>query len=317
MFRLCYLTILALLLLCQACSWAPTHAAYREQYAHLKAEPCQKQIPIMQESDYFLVLLVEARHLDYSDCKALLKTVAKHPDDGCKSGDVGHAWIYLQGVMPGTQIPFIIEGGHSGELGVCQAKYLDGVMNYIDFGYANPSEAQCCHPRYEPNPIKYLWEPQQDGFFQKGSGGHVPTYAAKIHLNQAQFFKILNFIRPENYNYSHYSLTEHQCSTFIFEVAALADFFIEDSIVVKIDPMLKIGKERIRCWEDPIYRTIQLSTPDVLERDLMQAVREGRVEYALDWYFEKYPCRKRKSCDPLKGIRELPSRLHKMYFYLS
>ena len=83
---------------------------------------------------------------------------SKHPSDGSKNGDVGHAWIYLQGNVNGESI--VIEGGHSGELGICQPKYFDGIMNYVEYGYADSSCGEMCCLRNEPNPVKYLWASQ-------------------------------------------------------------------------------------------------------------------------------------------------------------
>src|SRR4051812_46329911 len=81
---------------------------------------------------FYLVFLVSAHHLDYSCSYRFCRTLAKHPRDGSKNGDVGHAWIYLYGKRGGEEI--IVEGGHSGELGLLQPRYLDGVMNYVDYG---------------------------------------------------------------------------------------------------------------------------------------------------------------------------------------
>ena len=60
----------------------------------------------------FIIFAVDARKLDYSDCSRLLKTMAKHPSDGSKNSDVGHAWIYLK------QGDSILQGGHSAERGI-------------------------------------------------------------------------------------------------------------------------------------------------------------------------------------------------------
>lgn len=62
----------------------------------------------LEEDPYALILLVNARHLDYRTAASCLKTTAKHPSDGSKNGDVGHAWIVLKG--PEGEI----EGGQSG-----------------------------------------------------------------------------------------------------------------------------------------------------------------------------------------------------------
>src|SRR5262245_4920764 len=70
----------------------------------------------MKETVSFLVICVDACRLDYTSCKELVRTIAKHPANGSKNGDVGHAWIYLRGWLDGEWIE--IEGGHSGELGL-------------------------------------------------------------------------------------------------------------------------------------------------------------------------------------------------------
>ncbi len=250
-------------LILSACS----SPAYRAQYTHLRNDfsPC----PPMNESDYFLVILVNARHLDYANTSSLLKTIAKHPDDGGKNGDVGHAWIYLQGIVGGKAV--FIEGGHSGELGRVQPKYFDGVMDYIDYG---------C----EPNPIKYLWEIQHDGFFQNGSGGHTPSFAAKIDLTQEQFNNIRAFILSDYSNYAEYSLTNHQCASFVVQTAALANFPIDYEISIPIDQVIRFRGRTLRLWRAPEYSRLRFGSPDIIERSLMQSVKEGRAEYALPWY---------------------------------
>lgn len=277
------------LLACFSCSYQPKHPAYQEFYSHLRPfNPTP-----MAETDFFLIVLVEARHLDYTDNHSFFNTLAKHPSDGSKNGDVGHAWIYLQGIVDGQCI--FLEGGHSGELGLCQPKYFEGVMNYIDFGD-------------EPNPIKYLWATQKDGFFQEGSGKHKPTFAAKVDLTEAQFHQILAFI--ENYNYAEYSLTGNQCSSFVAQTALLADFPLEYEVTIPISQTVSLCGEKLTLWQDPQYSAITVSTPDVIERSLMEAVRIGRAEYALSWYNKRHPhpfCLKQIS----ETITKFPGRLHR------
>lgn len=235
-----------------------------------------------KQTDYFLVILVDGRRLDYSNGKALFRTMAKHPSDRSKNGDVGHAWIYLQGIVNGQ--PIYIEGGHSGEVGNNRPKYFEGVINYHEYGYSDPSEEERTHPRYEPNPVKYLWTSPRDGFFQKGCGGHVPTFAAKIDITPRQFQEILAFIHPNNYNYKEYSITENQCSSFAAHVAGFAGLVLRDKVTMKIEPSMKVFGGNIRLWSDLQYSTITFSSPDVLERGLRLAVQEGFAEDATEWY---------------------------------
>ncbi len=221
-----------------------------------------------EKNPYFLVIFVDAPHLDYrnglSFCRSLIKS---------REHRFGHAWVYLQGFINGEKK--IIEGGHSGELGILQSKYFDGIMNYIDYGYANPTKNEMNYPRYEPNPVKYLWSTLGDGFFQKGAGGHRPTCALKVTLSEEQFLKICQFI--EEYNFRDYSITENQCCTFVVQIAALANLYLDAEVTMPIDQHLKIGNRVLTLWEDPFYSTITLSCPDRLEQSIIQTQKKDRA----------------------------------------
>jgi len=262
-------------LILSSCSGAyqPNHANYKALYEHLSNIPtCPKA---NWDSDCYLVIFVNARHLDYTDNYSFLNTILIHPSDGSRNRDIGHAWLYVKGVLDDK--PVVFYGGHSGERGLSQAKYFDGIMNYIDFGYANPTLEQCRHTRYEPNPAKYLWETQKDGYLEYGSGNHTPTYAAKINLTQKQFEKIWNFVH--SYDYSNYALTGNQCSTFVVQAASLAGIDLDCKISITLQPNLYLKGECVRLWEDPKFSLLTISTPDIIERSLMQIVAEGKAEY--------------------------------------
>lgn len=258
--------ICTFLLLLTSCGWRPS-AEYREFYSHLNENYCHSTP--MQETDFYVIFYVDAPHLDYTNNYTLIQTIAQHPN-GSKNRDVGHAWIYLHGVIDGE--PVYIEGGHSGELGIVQAKYFDGIMNYIDFGLANPTKEQTRNPtQYEPNPVKYLWEVQKDGFFQEGSGGHCPTFAVKVDITEKQFIEILYLL--ETYPFPEYSLIGNQCCSFIAQVCALLDLPIEYHMTILIEPNLKLGKDEVRLWSYPQYSLFTFGSPDILERSLMKLVR--------------------------------------------
>jgi len=272
-----FFAFIALIFFSSSCSYPHTRE-YRQQYAHVKKRFTRN--PSLYPGAYSITFLVDAQHLDYSDSQQLVSGLAKRlPFMRTTTREVGHAWIRLQGKKDGEQV--YIEGGHSGEWGVTQPTYCNGIMNYIQYGYANPNEEQKKHPRIEKNPIKYLWTTLYDGRFEKGSGGHRPTFAAIVPLSEEQFLNIYTFIQPENYLYSTYALTGNQCSSFVAQVAALIDIPLEHTITLAIDPFLKIAGKSFPLWSDPKYATLTLSSPDVLEKSLMQAVREGRAQYAL------------------------------------
>lgn len=251
------------------------------------------------EDEFYLVLLVDARHLDYSHMRSLLKTIVKHPSDGSKNADVGHAWVYLEGVKDGKKV--VIEGGHSGELGRMQPKYFDGVMDLMERG--------------DQNPIRYLWATQLDGFFQEGSGGHTPTFAVKVTLTEEQFNKIFDYIT--SYHYKKYSLVRRQCSLFVAEIAALAHLFLEHKITIEIQPQIQIKGRAYLFWTDPSYSTLTISSPDLLEKSLMKVVEEGRGENTLDWYLKTHPKslqERFQSCQ--EALYYLPRRLRRLLLIL-
>lgn len=214
-----------------------------------------------KEPSYFIVFLVNARQLDSSSLNSFFKTLAKHPSDGSKNGDVGHAWIYLQG-------DHILEGGHSGERGTCQPGYMEGVCDNIALGAKDP--------------VAYLWSPQCDGYFQWGNGGHRPTFAAKVDLTKEQYDQILAFI--ENYPFQEYSITKNQCCSFLKQIAALINIQLEDQASLFIDPWVFFEGKYNKMWENPCYSTLVFSSPDVLEQSLKTLVNEGRAENVLSWY---------------------------------
>lgn len=232
--------------------------------------------------DYFVIFLVNARQLDNSCTKNFLKSVAKHPSDWSKNGDVGHAWIYLHGDA-------IIEGGHSGEFGLEQPRYMEGVMDNIALGAKNPAS--------------YLWTTQCDGCFQQGNGGHLPTFAAKVSLTQEQYFEICNFI--QNYSFQDYSLTTRQCCTFVREIGEIAGVYLEDQAVLKLDAYISISGATYKFWEDPCYEYLPYGSPDRMEQSLKQLVQEGNAVDVTKWYRSHHrPCLH----NALRTLWNFPSR---------
>lgn len=240
--------VLALLLFFLACS---------SPYYEKTISACS-----ITKSPCYIIFLVDARHLDYRDASCFLRSVAKHPSDGSKNSDVGHAWIYLKKDQD------ILEGGVSGETGIGQPRYIEGVVTLSEKG--------------DPNPARYFWTKQRDGFFQSGSGGHTPTFAAKVNLTDEEYDKILNFIC--SYSYHDYSLIQNNCASFLEEIAALIGLPLDSKEVIEIPSSICVGNETIHFWNDPCYHSIVFSSPDRIERGLLEWVKEGRAEPALAWY---------------------------------
>lgn len=220
-------------------------------------------------TESFIVFLVDAKHLDYSSARSFFKTVAKHPSDWSKNGDVGHTWIYLQGEIEGQLMA--IEGGHSGEFGRVQPKYFDGVMEAIERG--------------EKNPISYLWTTQKDGVFEYDGGYHRPSCAVKIDLNSAQFEHLYRFMQA--YCYQEYAIVGNQCASFVAQMAALIDLDLACEVTMKVERDITIQGERFILWTDPYYASLTFATPDMLEISLKRLIKEGRGQCALKWYYQR------------------------------
>jgi hypothetical protein len=67
----------------------------------------------------------------------------------------------------------------------------------------------------------------------------------------------------------------------------MAGLPLEHTVTLDIPSRLRIGNRQYRLWDDPKYSKITFSTPDILERSLMEAVSEGRAQYALDGYLSE------------------------------
>jgi hypothetical protein len=272
-------SLVCLFLFLSSCHPACFQYSYQKQYKHLatKQELIKKEERELkkskQESDYFLVLLVDAKHLDYSNIENLIQTVAKHPDGG-RERDVGHAWVVLCGIKDGRRV--FIEGGHSGELGQVQPRYLEGVLGM----------------RHEANPVRYLYSTLHDGYFEEGPGHHTPTFAIRIDLDEERFLTLYENMQPERYPFTEYSLTQNQCTTFAVKMACLAGLELEHEVTVSVPHTITLAGYTITLWHDKHYATMTLSSPDVLEKSMMQAVAFNQAKPCLLWYHKEWPVTK-------------------------
>jgi hypothetical protein len=275
------------LLLCVLAAFSCSHhnTAYQQEYSYIKkiASPSRS----FSHSDFFIVFLVDARHLDYSDSQHLIRSLVRNPMTRQGGLDVGHAWIYLSGEKDGERV--VVEGGHTGEWGDIYPRYVEGVLDYATYGVVRPDAIQKKKHLTEENPIKYLWTPLYDGSFQQGSGGHIPTYAVKVDITEGQFDAIRAFIHPDNYYYAGYSLTNNQCASFVTRVAALIDIYIKDTVTLPILETAVIAGKKIRLWKDPAYSSITFSSPDRIEKHLMELAESQHGESALGWYVSTMP----------------------------
>lgn len=233
---------------------------------------------------HYLVLLVHAIGLDYQNEANLLRALYKNQRKG---GFIGHAWVLLSGFENGRRE--VVEAGISPK-GAGSLEFFRGVLHLAEYGYVDPSDEQKTHPRYEPDPISYLWWDQGNGYLQPASEFSLrPTYAAKVDLNREQYRRIKARLDPELPSHRSFQLTGQQCSSFVAELAALAGVILKHQVTIPIPREAQVNGRRVRLWTDPKYSSITLSTPDVIQEDMKRLVASGRAVDALSWYLAGAP----------------------------
>lgn len=206
--------------------------------------------------------------LEHRDLKQFLKTATKHPRDLSKDGSVGHSWIAIEKRSHNGY--HFWEGGHSGELGIEAPKYWDSLL------LAQGDE----------NPAKVLWEAKPDGFFQKGSGGHIPTMVAACVIDANTCKKIQHFV--QQYDFKTYSLSSHHCVHFVQGALHIAGIDIKTEKELIIPPSLHTHSGSIRLWSDPEYSRLPIALPDTLEQALKEEVRKGNLKNVTRWYVKTH-----------------------------
>jgi hypothetical protein len=209
----------------------------------------------------YLVVLVDAKGIDYSSPERFLKTMAKHPRGDKQDRSIGHAWLILAGPLTW------LECGHTGEFGLERPGYRDSVQGAID--------------RADPNPIATFWTDLKDGRREAGSGGHEPSAAVRFDLTQQQYESIRVFIA--DYDYSSFSIREKACTAFVTQAATLADVTLGHLVTLDIPMRTRFQGKEVQWWSDPRYSRLTFGSPDVLEKSLKQAVENG---IGRDWLKE-------------------------------
>lgn len=219
-------------------------------------------------NDYFLVVLVDARHADYSSPRAYLSTltsslIKQH------SPDPGHAWIVLAGKKDGKF--WIFEGGHSVDCSLVVRKYINNILGLTS-------------KEKDPNPARYLFKPTKEGMFEYGPGENVPTFGAAIPLTEEGFERISALFEEDGYDFSKWGIQGPNCVQFALSCLASIgiEFDCEDALAVP--PSVSFFGKDFRLWSNPLYSSITIKTPDLLEKRLWELVKSGSAFCATKWY---------------------------------
>jgi len=211
--------------------------------------------------EYFLVVLVDAKHLDYSTPSAYFTTLSQGLNP-----DIGHAWVVLKGQKDGVR--WIFEGGHTGEFGLSAPKYFDEVRERSR--------------RKESNPAQYLFSLLNDGQLEVGSGGHRPTFAAAFPLNKESFARVMRLF--DDYDFSTWSLRGPHCVHFVLSCLSAIGIDLDCQEEVVLPQSFIFKGERIAMWSDPSFAKLTVETPELLEKRLIEQVEQKKAQLALRWY---------------------------------
>jgi len=215
------------------------------------------------DKEYALVVLVDARHLDYSSPSSYLTTLSNTPL--CHTG---HAWILLIGKQGGH--PWLFEGGHTGEFGRLAPRYFDELV-----------ELSRCK---DPNPAKYLFSPLPDGQLEVGSGGHTPTFAAAFPITKESFERVMRLFEPDGYDFSQWGLRGPHCVHFVLSCLACIGVDLSCQKQIALPDSFTYEGEQISLWRDSAYATLTTETPELLEEQLVDRVLKGEALAATKWY---------------------------------
>ena len=227
------------------------------------------------QDQYFLVVLVDARHLDYSSPYRYLSTLSASFITE-RAPDPGHAWIVLSGYKDGK--PWIFEGGHSVNCNSLMGAYIRDVTGLLQ-------------TQSDPNPVRHLFRVTEKGFFEYGSGENRPTFAAAIPLTKDGFDRICKLFDSDGYDFSQWGVRGPNCVQFALSCLATIGIELECYDVLPLPPSLSFLGKELPLWSDPQYASLALKTPDLLEKRLWELVKRGTALCATSWYSNfRYIC---------------------------
>jgi hypothetical protein len=220
--------------------------------------------------EYFLVVLVDARHADYTSPRAYLSTltsslIKQH------SLDPGHAWVVLAGRKDGKQ--WIFEGGHSVDCSLLTRTYIHNILGFTS-------------RENDPNPVRHLFNTTREGLFEYGPGENQPTFGAAIPLTKEGFERIIKLFEEDGYDFSKWGIGGPNCVQFALSCLASigVEFDCEDAMPVPASISF-LGREFL-LWSDSSYSSLMIKTPDLLEKRLWEMVKSGSAFYATKWYWD-------------------------------
>ena len=228
--------------------------------------------PLYTSFHYALAIFVEAPHLSYRDTQSLLYSLQKRKRKCPQKNAFGHAWVQILRFLPQEKTEEVLwEGSLSGERE--GTSYFEALDHYFESRELLLRKEKKRADLAKESPIDLLTKSLPNGYLQRGSGGHEPTYGAAILLSEKQTLDLLYFVDSPIYPYVHYSLTQHQCVDFVTQVAALVGWILPHRITLPINSSITFEKKQYTLCKDQNDRSLSFSSPDRLEESLKESVR--------------------------------------------
>jgi len=206
------------------------------------------------DEGYYLYILNESANWDFSGAVSLVLTISLRP--------WAHSWLMLE--SPGERLEF----GHTGDLGLEEPRYHEGVMQ---LGQSD-----------DPNPIAYLWRTMSDGQLQIGKPNRPPTFVWRMPITRHRYQLIHEYMLQRKYD--QFGVRSDNCTDMAAETAALAGINLIHRIRLTAPQEVKFLGRMLRVWTDPKYRIVEFSTPEVMEADLRQLTQLGIGTDVTEWY---------------------------------
>jgi len=206
-----------------------------------------------------LIVYVSSQGMEYETGELFFESLLKQGS----SPRVGHAWVALCRKSE-NGIVDRIEGGHSGEFGIIAPQYLERLIK------ASMNTEIL-------NPIQVLYEPLEDGIFEKGSGGYTYTYAASFSLTDDGYDKIHCLLEEgsQEYPFHRWSLTHYNCVRFVLTCLGRIGIVLDAATEMAISPTTTIRGKSVHMWTDSRFSSIVVETPEKLESELKRMVSLG------------------------------------------
>jgi hypothetical protein len=203
-------------------------------------------------SDYFLIVAVDAKGLEYTSLEAFLTSL-----QGVKDRSVGHAWI----ILGSKRDELIRTYGHSGEFGLSAPRYLDEMWYLIK--------------QQDPNPLRVFYHSRGDGVLERDAGGHVPTYAVSISITSDQYKKIENYCERGVYDFGQYNLLNHHCIHFVRSILAIIGIQVDCEVSIAIPKKTTVYGREVVLWTNPVLQQMIIEIPERLQAELQRLVACG------------------------------------------